>query len=113
MPWTTRLPLVAAGVAYALFAAACFRLALEHDYERGVSLGEGSFVLLGAAGLFVAAVRSRSQAITVALATLPLVGWFVATPWNSGPPFLVVSLVAPCTACVALARSRLVRMKRA
>jgi hypothetical protein len=32
------------------------------------------------------------------LGTVPLVGWFVATPWNSGPPFLVASLVAPLVA---------------
>jgi hypothetical protein len=47
-----RIPLAAAGLVYALFAAGCFRLAVEHGYERAVSVGEGSFVLLGAAGLF-------------------------------------------------------------
>jgi len=107
-----RIPLVAAGFVYALFAAGCFRLAVEHGYERAVSLGEGSFVLLGAAGFFVAALRSRWQAAAVALATLPLVGWFVATPWNSGPPFLVASLIAPCIACAALARNSFLRTKR-
>ena len=100
----TRIPLAAAGSVYALFTAGCFRLAVEHGYERAVSIGEGSFTLLGAAGLFVAASRSRWQAAAVALGTLPLVGWFVATPWNSGPPFLVASLIAPCVASVALAR---------
>jgi hypothetical protein len=95
-----------------VFAAACFRLAIEHGYERGVSLGEGSFVLLGAAGLLAAAVRARSQAAIVAVATLPLVGWFLATPWNSGPPFLLASLVAPSFACLALARATLARTER-
>src|SRR5436853_7752465 len=108
----TRLPLAVAGLVYALFAAGCFRLAVKHGYERGVSIGEGSFVLLGAAAFFVAASRSRWQAATVALGTLPLVGWFVATPWNSGPPFLVASLIAPCIASVALARDGFVRTKR-
>jgi len=77
-----------------------------------VSVGEGSFVLLGAAGFFVAASRSQWQAAAVTLATLPLVGWFVATPWNSGPPFLVASLIAPCIACAALARNSFLRTKR-
>ena len=112
MERTTRIPLAAAGFVYALFAAGCFRLAFEHGYERAVSVGEGSFALLGAAGLFVAASRSSWQAATVVLGTLPLVGWFVATPWNSGPPFLVASLIAPCIASVALARDGFVRTKR-
>lgn len=107
----TRIPLVAAGVVYAIFAAACFRLAIEHGYERGVSVGEGSFVLVGAAGLFISATGSRSPAAKVAVATLPLVGWFIATPWNSGPPFLIVSLIASCIAGVALARTHLTREK--
>jgi hypothetical protein len=46
---TTRTPLAAAGLVYALFAAGCFHLAVENAWERGVSIGEGSFVLLGAA----------------------------------------------------------------
>jgi hypothetical protein len=92
-----RISLAAAGLLYAVFAAACFRLAVEHGYERAVSVGEGSFALLGAAG-FVAASRSRRQAAAVAIGTLPLVGWFLATPWNSGPPFLIASLLAPCIA---------------
>jgi hypothetical protein len=108
----TRIPLAVAGFVYALFAAGCFRLAVEHGYERAVAIGEGSFVLLGAAGLFVAASRSRWQAGAVAFATLPLVGWFVATPWNSGPPFLAASLIAPCTASVVLARNSFTRTKR-
>lgn len=109
----TRILLAAAGLVYALFAAGCFRLAVEHGYERGVSIGEGSFVLLGAAGFFVAASRANWQAMAVALGTLPLVGWFVATPWNSGPPFLVASLIAPCLAACVLARNRVRRIGRA
>ena len=105
----TRIQLAAAGFVYALFAAGCFRLAVEHGYERSVSVGEGLFVLLGAVGFFIAASASRWQAVAVALGTLPLVGWFVATPWNSGPPFLVASLVAPCIACAVLARHRFLR----
>lgn len=109
----TRMALCAAGLAYALFAAGCFRLAVEHGYERGISIGEGSFVLLGAAAFFVAASRSKWQAAAVAVGTLPLVGWFVATPWNSGPPFLIASLIAPCIAAGILTRNNLIRTKRA
>jgi len=109
----TRIPLAAAGLVYALFASGCFRLAVEHGYERGVSIGEGSFVLLGAAAFFVAASRSKWQASTVAIGTLPLVGWFVATPWNSGSPFLVASLVAPCVAAGVLIRNAIVCARRA
>jgi hypothetical protein len=105
----TQTTLAAAGFVYALFAAGCFRLAVEHGYERAVSAGEGFFVLLGAAGFLVAASRSRRQAAAVIFGTLPLVGWFLATPWNSGPPFLVASLVAPCIAVSALARNSFVR----
>ncbi len=105
MKLRTRIPLTAAGLVYALFAAGCFRLAVEHGYERRVSIGEGSFVLLGAAGLFVAASRARRPAAAVILGTLPLVGWFLATPWNSGPPFLIAALVAPCLAVGVLARN--------
>ena len=108
----TRIPLVAAGLVYALFAAGCFRLAVEHGYEPGVSIGEGSFVLLGAAAFFVAASRARWQAASVVLGTLPLVGWFVATPWNSGPPFLIASLIAPCLAAGVLTRNSVIRTWR-
>jgi hypothetical protein len=111
MKGKTRISLAAAVFIYALFAAACFRLAVEHGYERAVSIGEGSFALLGAAG-FVAASRSRWQEAPVALGTLPLVGWFVATSWNSGPPFLIASLLAPCIASAALIRNCFGRMKR-
>src|SRR3954468_17601506 len=108
----TRIPLAAAGLVYALFAAGCFRLAAEHGYERGVSIGEGSFALLGAVAFFVAASRSRWQGAAVALGTLPLVGWFVATPWNAGPPFLVASLIAPCTAVGVLTWSTSARRRK-
>ena len=108
---TTRIPLVAAGLVYALFAAGCFRLAVEHGYERGVSIGEGLFVLLGAAAFFVSAFRSKWRAAAVALGTLPLVGWFLATPWNSGPPFLVASLIAPSVAACVLMRNSVVRAR--
>jgi hypothetical protein len=104
----TQIPLAAAGLVYALFAAACFRLAIEHGYERAVSVGEGSFALLGAAGL-VAASRSRWQAAAVAIGTVPLVGWFLATSWNSGSPFLIASLIAPGIAFAAIARNSFVR----
>ena len=88
-------------------------MAVEHGYERGVSIGEGAFVLLGAAAFFVAATRSQWHASAVALGTLPLVGWFLATPWNSGPPFLVASLIAPCIAAGVLVRNRVMRTRRA
>jgi len=107
----TRITLAAAGSVYALFAAGCFRLAVEHGHEQAVSIGEGLFVLLGAVGLFVAAAGSRWKAAAVACGTLPLVGWFAATPWNSGPPFLVASLFAPCLACAVLTRQCFVRAK--
>jgi hypothetical protein len=102
----TRITLAVAGFVYAVFAAACFRLAVEHGYERAVSVGEGFFALLGAAG-FVAASRSRWQAAPVVIGTVPLVGWFVVTSWNSGPPFLIASLLAPCVALAALLRNSL------
>jgi len=79
--------LLVGGVIYALFAASCFRLAAIHDYEAGISVGEGMFTLLGAAALFAAMTLSGRRALIVALGTVPLVGWFAATPWNSGPPF--------------------------
>jgi hypothetical protein len=109
----TRISLAVAGLIYALFAAGCFRLAVQHGWERGVSIGEGSFVLLGAAAFFVAASRSRWQASAVALGTLPLVGWFVATPWNSGQPFLVAALIAPSIAATVLVRNSVIHTRRA
>jgi hypothetical protein len=108
----TRIPLAAAGLAYTLFAVGCFRLAAVHGYERGVSIGEGCFVLLGAAAFFVAASRSKRRTPAVAVGTLPLVGWFAATPWNSGPPFLVASLIAPCIAISVLTRNSVMHRVR-
>ena|SRR5581483_6668803 len=98
--------LACGGAAYVLFAAGCFHLAAIHDYEAGVSLGEGLFTLLGAVALFSAVARSTGRAPIVLVGTLPLVGWFLATPWNSGPPFLVASLVAPLAAAAALLHRR-------
>jgi hypothetical protein len=100
----TTAGLLVGGVVYALFAASCFHLAAIHDYETGVSIGEGLFTLLGACGLFAALASSRRQAMIVALGTVPLVGWLAATPWNSGPPFLLASLVVPVIATAALLR---------
>jgi len=45
--------------------------------------------------------------------TLPLVGWFLATPWNSGPPFLAASLLAPCIAVGVMVRNSVMRARRA
>ena len=87
---------------YALFAASCFRLAAIHGYERGISIGEGLFTLVGAAALMAAVQLPRRRAAIVVIGTLPLVGWFLATPWNSGPPFLVASLIAPVVAAAFL-----------
>lgn len=109
----TRILLAAAGLVYALFAAGCFRLAVVHSYERRVSLGEGAFVLIGAAAFFLSASRSEWQASVLALGTLPLVGWFLATPWNSGPPFLIASLIAPSIAAGVLIRNSVMRKSRA
>ena len=98
--------LVVGGLIYGLFALACFRLAVIHHDEVAVSVGEGLFTVLGAAALFVAVVRQHERAVIVVLGTVPLVGWFVATPWNSGPPFLAASLIAPFVAIGAWVRGR-------
>lgn len=103
--------LLIGGVVYGLFALACFRLALEHDHDAAVSVGEGAFTVLGAAALFVALARRDGQAAIVALGTVPLVGWFLATPWNSGPPFLVASLIAPMIAASVLLRGWRLRLR--
>jgi hypothetical protein len=47
--------------------------------------------------------------------TVPLVGWFIATPYNSGPPFLIASLIAPVVAAMAgviAARASAVELRR-
>jgi hypothetical protein len=103
--------LVFGGVIYALFAAACFRLAAIHDYEAGVSVGEGMFTLLGATALFAAVARPRARAAIIVIGTVPLVGWFIATPWNSGPPFLVASLVVPTIAIATFLHQRQLRAR--
>ncbi len=97
--------LVAAGIVYALFAVGCFRLAAIHDYEMGVSVGEGLFTLVGAVALFTAVAWRRRRASIVLLGTLPLVAWFAATPWNSGPPFLLASMIAPIIAVAVFLRT--------
>ena len=108
-----RLVCVAAGLIYAFFAASCFRLAVVNSDEVTVSVGEGMFTLVGAAALFAAAaVGPRWQAAVVFFGTVPLVGWFAATPWNSGPPFLVASLVAPAIATAAFLHQMQLRLRR-
>jgi hypothetical protein len=92
---------------YALFAASCFRLAAIHGYERGISIGEGLFTLLGAGALVAGVLLPSRRAVIVVIGTLPLVGWFLATPWNSGPPFLVASAIAPLVAAAFLVHRRM------
>jgi hypothetical protein len=92
--------LTTVGLLYGFFAVSCFRLALVNSNEVTISVGEGRFTLLGAVALLAAAARDR--ALIVLVGTLPLVGWFIATPWNSGPPFLVASLVVPMLAALLL-----------
>lgn len=99
--------LLAVGIVYAFFAASCFRLALVNSNEVTISVGEGLFTLLGAIALLAAAARGRDWALIVLVGTIPLVGWFIATPWNSGPPFLIVSLVMPVLALVSLSVAQL------
>lgn len=102
----TGAALLAGGAIYTLFAASCFHLAAIHSYETGISVGEGLFTLVGAIALFAAVAPSRWRAAIVVLGTVPLVGWFAATPWNSGPPFLLASLVAPAIATAAFLRRK-------
>jgi hypothetical protein len=82
---------------YVIFSVSCFRL-LWVDPGWGLAVGEGLFTLLGGIVLIAALVVQRRQALLIVAGTLPLVGWFVATPYNSGPPFLVASLIAPVIA---------------
>ena len=94
--------MIAAGaVIYLLFVVACFRLAWMYHDERGLSTGEGLFTLLGGVALCRAWLVPRYRSLVVLAGTLPLVGWFIATPYNSGPPFLVTSLVAPVISALA------------
>ena len=93
-----RVLTAAAALIYVFFAVSCFRLAWIYPDERGLSIGEGLFTLLDGIALIAALIVQRRQALLVVAGTLPLVGWFVATPYNSGPPFLVASLIAPAIA---------------
>jgi len=95
-----RLAPAAAGLVYLLFAGACFHL-IGRDNAPGLALGEGLFTLLGALGLAAAVVARSRRWVIVLATTLPLVGWFLATPYNSGPPFLIASLVVPVVALTA------------
>jgi hypothetical protein len=92
-----RLAPAAAGLIYLLFAGACFHL-IGRDDAPGLALGEGLFTLLGTLGLAAAVLRRRRRWAIALAATLPLVGWFIATPYNSGPPFLIASLFVPAVA---------------
>jgi hypothetical protein len=102
-----RILIGAGAVLYLLFVVACIRLAVLYTDDRGLSLGEGFFTLIGGLTLCAALFVPRHRALIVLAGTLPLVGWFVATPYNSGPPFLIASLVAPTLAGVAAVRTRL------
>src|SRR4051812_49502723 len=86
-----------AAVVYLLFAGACFHL-IGRDDAPGLALGEGLFTLLGGLALLAATLASGRRWTIALVGTLPLVGWFVATPYNSGPPFLIASLIVPATA---------------
>lgn len=96
-----RIVIGAGAVVYLLFVVACLRLVLVSPGDRGLSIGEGLFTLIGGLALCRAFFVSRHRALTVFAGTLPLVGWFIATPYNSGPPFLVASLIAPVIAALA------------
>ena len=100
-PTPARLATAFAALVYVLFAVSCFQLAHDYEDDRGLSIGEGVFTLLGGIALIAAIFVPRRRALLVLVGTLPLVGWFVATPYNSGPPFLVASLVAPVAAALA------------
>jgi hypothetical protein len=104
-----RIAPAAASLVYLLFAGACFHL-IGRDDAPGLALGEGLFTLLGALGLAAAVVARRWRCVIALAATLPLVGWFIATPYNSGPPFLIASMIVPAVAvtvgAVALVRER-------
>ena len=98
--------LVAIGASiYLLFAVACFRLAWV-DRGWGLAVGEGLFTLLGGLALAAGLFAGQKRALVILAGTLPLVGWFVATPYNSGPPFLVASLIAPVGAAASMLRRR-------
>src|SRR3954467_15725534 len=91
-----------AAVIYLLFAVACFRL-IWIDDAWDLALGEGFFTLLAGAGLLWATFGRRWRAVAAFLAGIPLVVWFVETPFNSGPPFLYASLVVPAVSLAVVA----------
>jgi hypothetical protein len=93
-----RIPIAIGAVIYVLFAVSCFRLAWIYGDDRGLSIGEGLFTLLGGVTLVGVLFAPRWRAPLVFAGTVPLAGWFIATPYNSGPPFLVASLIAPAIA---------------
>ena len=95
-----RLLIAFGALVYVLFAVSCFRL-IWVDPGWGLATGEGLFTLLGGVALGAALLVGRRQALLIVAGTLPLVGWFIATPYNSGPPFLVASLIAPAIATLA------------
>jgi hypothetical protein len=97
-----RWVLIVAAAVYLLFAVSCFRLAVVDTFDKGVSVGEGLFTLLGATALAAAAFVPKHAALVALAGTIPLIGWFAATPWNSGPPFLVASLVVPAVSVAVI-----------
>src|SRR3954452_20043941 len=88
-----------AAAIYILFAVACFRL-IWVDEAWDLALGEGLFTLLAGFGLLWATFGRRRAAFA---AGVPLVVWFVETPFNSGRPFLYASLVVPAAALASMA----------
>jgi hypothetical protein len=101
-----RGPTIVAAVVYLLFAGACFHL-IGRDNAPGLALGEGLFTLFGGLALVWGVFDPRRAPAVVLAGTVPLVGWFIATPYNSGPPFLVASVVVPAAACVVGVRRAL------
>ena len=102
-----RLAPAAAGLVYLLFAGACFHL-IGRDDAPGLALGEGSSRSSARSGSPPRSSPASRRWVIALAATLPLVGWFIATPYNSGPPFLIASLIVPAVAvtvgAVALVR---------
>ena len=83
------------------------RLRTEHLDRRGVVRATRSSCV------FRRCVSTRMASPRCGSRHAPLVGWFVAAPWNSGPPFLVASLIAPCIAAGVLIRNSVLRTRRA
>src|SRR3954447_6269609 len=95
-----------AAAIYILFAVACFRL-IWVDEAWDLALGEGLFTLLAGIGLLWATFGRRWRALAAFAAGVPLVVWFVETPFNSGRPFLYASLVVPAAALASMAAASL------